>query len=107
MLGIVVDFEVEPTDAGRFRALIHENARISTSQEPGCLQFDVLTAEDRPECFLLYEIYRDQAAFEAHLRTAHFHKFDRESAPLVRKKVIRRLKLGCSEVHGAGLDQKL
>jgi quinol monooxygenase YgiN len=37
---------------------------------------------------LLYEVYDDAAAFEAHKRTAHFAVFDRDSAPLVAAKDV-------------------
>jgi quinol monooxygenase YgiN len=39
--------------------------------EPGCLVFDVAGPVD-PEVIYLYEIYRDDAAYEAHTQTAHF-----------------------------------
>jgi len=37
---------------------------------------------------VLYEIYDDPAAFEAHKRTPHFATFDRESGPLVAAKAV-------------------
>jgi quinol monooxygenase YgiN len=34
--------------------------------EPGCLQYTVHRSVDDPRTFLLYEQYRDEAAFKAH-----------------------------------------
>ena len=35
--------------------------------EPGNLVFDAYCRADEPDRFFVYELYRDQAAFEAHL----------------------------------------
>ncbi|MGH6683575.1 MAG: putative quinol monooxygenase [Pseudolabrys sp.] len=43
----------------------------------------------------LYEIYDDRAAFEAHLKTAHFASFNRDSEPLVADKKIFEYDLVC------------
>ncbi|QXI47213.1 MULTISPECIES: putative quinol monooxygenase [Pseudomonas] len=69
-----------------FLAAIKANAEASVATEPGCLVFDV--AQDRvdPEVIYLYEIYRDDAAYEAHTRTAHF----RDSRPLVEPLIIEQ-----------------
>jgi quinol monooxygenase YgiN len=40
--------------------------------ERGCLDYRVLRALDDPRVFLLYEEYRTQADYEAHLQSAHF-----------------------------------
>ena len=56
-----------------FRQLIDENARASCRDEPGCRRFDVLrTAASDPDRILLYEIYDDRAAFDAHLQDRAF-----------------------------------
>jgi quinol monooxygenase YgiN len=44
---------------------------------------------------LLYEIYDDRAAFEAHLKTAHFASFNRASEPLVADKTVVEYALVC------------
>ena len=47
------------------------NAR-ETIKEPGVIRFDVLQDVEDPTHFSLFEVYRDEAAREAHLATAHF-----------------------------------
>ena len=44
--GLVVEFEIKPEAMERFMELIHENARRSVSDEPGCRQFDVLRVRE-------------------------------------------------------------
>ena len=52
-----------------------EDARESLKNEPGCLRFDVLQDEEDENHFHPYEVYRDPAEFDAHLRTPHFLKY--------------------------------
>ena len=55
-----------------FLAAMLENARGSVQNEPGCLRFDVLQDGADPNRLHLYEVYRDQAAVEAHRQAPHF-----------------------------------
>jgi quinol monooxygenase YgiN len=72
MYVLVVDFVVKPEHVEEFTAAIRENARASRETEPGCRQFDVCVAPEDPAKIVLYEVYDDRAAFEAHLKTPHF-----------------------------------
>ncbi len=71
MLVLCVDVHVKPECREAFLAackLNHEGSR----QEPGNLRWDLLQDEEDPNRFLLYEVYRDQAALEAHQKQEHF-----------------------------------
>jgi quinol monooxygenase YgiN len=78
-----------------FRRLIDANAQASVADEPGCRRFDVLAHRRDADRILLYEIYDDRAAFDAHLKTPHFAVFDRDSAPLVADKTVVEYDLVC------------
>jgi autoinducer 2-degrading protein len=43
--------------------------------EPGCMRFDVLQSRKDPRRFMLYELYRDDAALDVHRRTPHFLEY--------------------------------
>ena len=92
---IIVDFRLKPGARREFRALIDENARASARDEPGCRRFDVLEPAGEPDRILLYEIYDDRAAFDEHLRSAHYASFDRTSAPLCASKSVIACELVC------------
>ena len=85
--GITVNFELEEGAFDTFQRLVSENARESVATEAGCLRFDVLTPPGGGEVFL-YEIYRDRAAFDLHLATPHFRRFDEITRDLVRCKTV-------------------
>ena len=92
---IMVDFKLVSGTRPQFRGLIDANARASCEFEPGCRRFDVLEPKNDPDRILLYEVYDSRAAFEEHIKTAHFATFDRASAPLVERKAVDEFELVC------------
>lgn len=88
---VIVDFNTHAAHAEDFAAAIADNATRSVAEEPGCHQFDVCRDPADPTAFFLYEVYEDDAAFQAHLASAHFKAFDALTAPWVTGKVARRL----------------
>ncbi|MEK0085144.1 putative quinol monooxygenase [Benzoatithermus flavus] len=89
---ILVEFTLAPATRDAFRALVLENAAASMQREPGCRRFDVLVPEGDPgDRVILYEIYDDAAAFEAHLASEHYRRFAEAAGPLVLTKAVTRL----------------
>ncbi len=85
-----VELDIVPAEYDKFKAAIRENAAASV-QEPGCRQFDVLFEDGNPHHVFLYEVYDDAAALEAHRGTAHFKKYFATTAPMIAKRVARRM----------------
>lgn len=82
MFILSVDLCINPENVEVFIAKALENATHSR-QEPGCSQFDVLVdPKDRTRA-MLYEVYLDQRAFDAHQQSAHFKKYITEAVPLL------------------------
>jgi quinol monooxygenase YgiN len=92
---VIVDFYLRPGALASFRTLVDLNARLSAHDEPGCERFDVVEPSGETDRILLYEIYADRAAFDAHMKTQHFLAFDAESAALVVSKLVTTGNLVC------------
>jgi quinol monooxygenase YgiN len=92
---IIVDFRLKPGARADFLRLINENARASCREEPGCQRFDVLATQTDADRIVLYEIYDDRAAFDAHLRTRHFASFNEASGALVVDKKVTEFAMVC------------
>lgn len=90
MFVITVVFEVRPDCASDFSTAVQAQARNSVNNETDCHLFDVCRDADRPDRFFLYEIYSDEAAFEEHLKSAHFLDFDQTVADMVITKSVER-----------------
>lgn len=70
MFMVFVTLDVVPGRRDEFLAGIRANAAASLRDEPGCLRFDVQRSTEAPDRYYLYELYRDQAAFELEHRAA-------------------------------------
>lgn len=92
---IIVDFRLKPGAREPFRGLIDENARHSVRDEPGCRRFDVLEPAGEADRILLYEIYDDRAAFDAHVRSPHYARFQAAGEALVSAKSVVEYDLVC------------
>ena len=93
-LVILVRFQVAEGERERFLERVTQNAATSIDREPGCRRFDVLTDEEgRTNEVVLYEIYDDDAAFDAHLQAPHFIEFRDAVKDIVVSSVIERLSL--------------
>lgn len=89
---LLVEFRIDASKVGAFDAAIRANAQASRRDEPGCLQFDVCRDPADPTRFVLYEVYTDEAAVQAHLRAPHFLALDRLSRDWTRAKQVQRLR---------------
>jgi len=90
MQALIVEFLVRPEHVRSFDAAVCDNAQISRSTEPGCRQFDVCRDPVQGQFFFLYELYDDEAAVQAHLRSAHFRAFSEATGAWVEHKTVRR-----------------
>ncbi len=72
MFTLMVQLEVRPEDRDEFLGAITANAAASVRDEPGCHRFDVTAVDGDENRFVLYELYDDAEAFEAHKRAPHF-----------------------------------
>ena len=72
MFSLMVQLAVRSEDRDEFLAAITTNAAASVRDEPGCHRFDVTAVEGDDNRFVLYELYDDAEAFEAHKRAPHF-----------------------------------
>ena len=88
---LMVDFEVQPGAADQVFQLVSENGRSSVANEPGCHQFDVLRFPDNPNRLMLYEVYENEAAFQAHSKMPHFEAFMAKARPLFVKTTLTKL----------------
>lgn len=89
MFAVCVTFQLKPDCADAFLPLIQNNARISLKNEPGCLQFDVLTDANKSDKVFLYELYANKAAFDTHLASGHFQTFDAAVTAMIADKDVQ------------------
>jgi len=77
-----VQIRIKPENVDKFMKMVLENG-AGARAEPGCRTFDVLVDPADRTKVMLYEVYADEKAFEAHQATPHFKKYLAEAVPLL------------------------
>jgi len=72
MLAIWVKARVKADQREKFLKAIEHDALGSERAEPGCLRFNVLRDEKDPNVYYFFEVYKDEAALEAHRKAPHY-----------------------------------
>jgi quinol monooxygenase YgiN len=71
MIAIWVKVKVKPEGRERFLKAIEVDALGSEGDEPGCARFNVLQDAQDQNTYYFYEVYKDEAALEAHRAAPH------------------------------------
>jgi autoinducer 2-degrading protein len=79
---LAVNIRIKPENVDRFMQALQANAR-EARKEPGCKQFEVLVDPKDSAKIMLFEVYDDEKAFEAHQATPHFKKYLADAVPLL------------------------
>lgn len=60
-------------------------------KEPGCVTFQVHRHKTEPRRFFIYEMYKDDAALEAHRASPHFLQYARKELPRIAERTEGKL----------------
>ena len=80
MYVIVVPIQIKPEFKEQYISGLIENAQGAINNEPGCLRFDLIQDANDSNRVWLYEVYTDESAFQAHLKSPHFLKLQAASS---------------------------
>jgi autoinducer 2-degrading protein len=83
MLALIVSLRVKPDQRDKFLAAAEDDSICSVRDEPGCQRFDVLQDDQDENHFFFYEVYQDQAAFQAHGQAPHFARWRAAAAEVL------------------------
>lgn len=68
---LLVTFHIRAEAAGLFEELIAGLAHEVRASEPGVTHYQLARSKDDPLVYHMWEVYADQAAFDAHGKTEH------------------------------------
>ena len=75
MKALYAEFTARPEAADRVSALMLDLTE-AVRAEPGCVTFDPFVREDDRLHWVVFEVYRDAEAFEAHIGSEHSRLFN-------------------------------
>jgi quinol monooxygenase YgiN len=84
----LADLEIAAAHVEAFRTAAAEHALATLGTEAGALALHSAAEKGSPTRVRVFEMYRDEAAYQAHLQTPHFQKFRAATASMI---VERRL----------------
>jgi quinol monooxygenase YgiN len=79
---LLAEFTVKPGADARVAEMVTEFAG-RVRQEPGNLTFAVYTKAEDPRAYWIYEVYRDEEAFQEHIAAPYGAPFNAELTDLI------------------------
>jgi len=76
---------VDPNRLDEYMAFAAECGKTSMREEPGVLMMYSMQDKLQPNRISILEIYADRAAYERHIKTAHFQKYKQGTLSMVQK----------------------
>ncbi|GAB7552088.1 putative quinol monooxygenase [Novosphingobium sp. 11B] len=80
----IAELVIHPAQIDAYKAYLMEEIEASVRVEPGVLSLNAVSVKGDPAQIRILEVYADQAAYEAHLKTPHFLKYKNGTATMVR-----------------------
>jgi len=83
MFALWVSVKIKSEKREQFLAAIEDDSICSVRDEPACVRFDVLQDRNDSDRYYFYEVYHDEAGFEAHKETPHLKRWRDAAAECV------------------------
>jgi quinol monooxygenase YgiN len=84
MMVRISEIQVNPTHLEQYKAILQEEAEASVRLEPGVIAIFPMYQRDSGIEFRILEIYANQEAYDAHLKTPHFQKYKSATLHMVK-----------------------
>lgn len=86
---VIVEWEVEEINVEKFVNLLTQLQTATLENESGCITYEILQNKAKPSQFFIYEVFENAAAYDAHIRSAHFKTLvSSQIKPLIKQEKI-------------------
>ncbi|OUJ70477.1 antibiotic biosynthesis monooxygenase [Hymenobacter crusticola] len=76
---------IDPAQLARYKVLLKEGVEAAMQKEPGVLTLYAVFEKKRPNHLTILEMYADEAAYQAHIKTPHFLKYKQGTLAMVQE----------------------
>ena len=80
----IAELEIDPDQLAAYRQALSDEIATSIREEPGVLMLNAVSVKGQPSQIRIFEIYKDQAAYESHLQSPHFRKYKEATHNMVK-----------------------
>ena len=79
----IAELEIDSAQLESYKAAVKDEMETSVRVEPGVLAIYAVAEKDHPSKLRFFEMYADQAAYNAHRESAHFKKYVATTEPMI------------------------
>ncbi len=97
----MAELTVDPAQLDKFNAASIKHIAQAIGTEPGVLAIHAVSEKEAPNRVRVFEIYRNRAAYEAHIESAHFKEFRAATDGLISARTLQEaspIRLGAKSV---------
>lgn len=80
----IAELQIDPAQLDAYKFALKEEIETSIRVEPGVLTLYAVSLKEHPEQIRLFEMYRDAAAYDAHLQSPHFKTYKHRTEHMVK-----------------------
>ena len=85
----IAELDIDPAQLENYKAEVKEEMETSIRVEPGVLALYAVAEKGKPTMLRFFEMYADEAAYNAHRESPHFRKYvDATKDMIVSRKLI-------------------
>src|SRR3954465_7362795 len=79
----IAELGIDPAQLESYKGAVKEEMETSVRVEPGVLAIYVVAEKDDPSKLRFFEMYTDEAAYNAHRESEHFKKYIEITKPMI------------------------
>ena len=80
----IAKIKIDPAQIDNYKAAVKEQIEAAIKNEAGVLMLYAVYDKNDPVSITVFEIYADTAAYQSHLQTPHFKKYNTSPAGMVK-----------------------
>lgn len=84
----IAELDIDPALRESFIAAVKEEIEEAVRVEPGVLAIYAVAEKDNPSRLRFFEIYANDAAYRAHLESAHFRTYVETTKSMIRSRAL-------------------
>jgi quinol monooxygenase YgiN len=84
----IAELEIDPAQLEKYKAAVKEEMETSIRVEPGVLAIYSVALKENSSQLRFFEIYKDEAAYRAHIASPHFRKYVEITKDMIRSRKL-------------------
>jgi quinol monooxygenase YgiN len=80
----IAELEIDAAQLDAYKLALKEEIETSIRVEPGVLTLYAVSLKEHPEQIRLFEMYKDAASYESHLKSSHFQAYKVRTQTMVK-----------------------